>query len=1526
MPLICPRCNHNFASSQESYLFAARWHFLFADQAPTLLCRNSYDHPPPETFPADPLAALAKEDCARLIDLINAEHLSVDDLQPMEEAPGATPPTRWQGAYCDKEGKWSPVVLVWWPDEATLGIMFVEGLRLDATPRLGIATSTTGLQLAHSWTRDPSTGLIPNLDSVHLMDDPIIPDIRVPMPLLSNDIWKSLAGNTIMHRTIAEYDWASTALGPMHTWDTALVSNTFWLLNSGFPCVMFWGPERFLFYNDGAYFTWSYSPVLNAAGEIGGALTAVIETTANILTQRRVRCLHTLSTQMSKCSLVDEAIRVATALLAKDCPDVPVCLIYILDVKSNMLILKGASGLPDPHASMPSEIGLADSTVDSIWPMSEAVSSWGIHHMPVGSIWADASGGTWEDARPDHACVFGIRQSEKDPVLGVMVMGLNPRKRLDGPYREFCELIRMQLASGIQQARAYEQEKQRAEQLATLDKAKTEFFANVSHEFRTPLTLMLGPLADLLGAPGLSRVVREQLDVMNRATLRLLKLVNTILDFAGLESGRTSAQYVQSDVGTLTADAASMFRSAIEKGGLEFVVDVGSGPLLAYVDAAMWDKIVCNLLSNAYKFTLSGKIVLRLCKVPGSSGPLDEGVLRLSVEDTGCGIPAVAVKKLFERFYRVEGCAGRSHEGSGIGLALAMELVQIHGGKAWAESEPGLGTTMIVEIPAGSSHLPKDAVVAAEDVVTPQGNRDIRIAGFLAEALRWSDAGTRPSKSPSSESDSDVGMIPSKGLKSYRILLADDNADMREYVARLLETHYDVTVVNDGEEAYRVAKELIPDLIVSDWMMPGMSGIQLIAAIRQDPDLKYIPVILLSARAGEEARVEGLEYGADDYLVKPFSRKELMARVHTHLELGRLRNNLEAALMARESEFHLLCNMAPVGISRLESDGVVSFVNQTWIDIMGLSVEDADQWMSRVHPDDVEMVATQMLALKQRNPAAFSLETRIVIPDGMVKFVITHNAPLPQVNTNAVWFTAIVDVTETRRMQEERVAMLERKTEEERARANEADENRRHQETFIDMICHEIRNPLNGIINNADLLKDATDQRKLFYPLLSRYLKDAPGQEPESGMPMEIFTPATAPRADLPELLLRQDVEAIEAIQMCARHQQVITDDVLNLSKLRSKRIMLNPVWCDPADVLARVVRMFRAESAKKGVKLVALIKLTDGTTILFGGADSVPPIPDSVFIDADRLSQVVFNLLSNAMKFTEKAPTKLIEVVMELRDQETPPTLGPATLGSHSKPSPPLSLNPAARLAISVRDTGIGMTPEEQTALFQRFSQANGKTYKEYGGSGLGLFICKELVEYMDGTISVSSTRGKGTEFRAEVVCARRRVHAPSIAPALLTPNGALPSPDVVPKPEVQPSNVRLLVVEDNIVNQRVLQRQLEIVGFSYVVANNGIEAVDISGAEHFDVIIMDIEMPLMGGLEATRIIRARETAANVHHVPILGLSGNARDESRDRAMDAGMSGYMRKPYDRKQLFAALLKLVASDADGSIGEVPING
>jgi signal transduction histidine kinase len=730
-----------------------------------------------------------------------------------------------------------------------------------------------------------------------------------------------------------QLDWSRTPLGPVATWPQSLRISISTCLGSRFPILLWWGPDLVMLYNDAyrpilgdkhpkalgqagrecwpeiwdiigpmlvgvrergeatwsenlmlplerrgyreeCYFTFSYSPIRGDAAEVAGVFCAVNETTGHVIGARRLAMLRALAAAAGPASDVEAACARSMEVMRAYPADIPFALLYLGDGDPSGAELTASCG--------------SEPVGPAVWPLAEAAGfSGGLIVDDLATRLVCPPEGPWGEP-PASAMVLPLRPTGGGGAVGgFLVAGVSARLALDDQYRGFLDLVAVQVSTAIANARAHEEERRRAEALAELDRAKTAFFSNVSHEFRTPLTLMLGPLDDLLSAADdlLEPDQRETLTLVRRNGQRMLRLVNTLLDFSRIEAGRLRASYEPTDLAAYTAELASVFRSAAEKAGLRFVVDCPPLPAPVLVDRTMWEQIVFNLLSNALKFTFHGEVAVVLRPVERSAV--------LEVRDTGSGIAADELPRLFERFYRVRGALGRSTEGTGIGLALVQELARLHGGTVEAESSPGVGSSFVVRVPLGERELPASREVVRPAVPSP-------LAGaFLDEALHW-----LPGEEP--VRDARETSARSTPGSEETVLLADDNADMRAYLRRLLAGRYMVRDVADGAQALAAALTQPPDLVLADVMMPQLDGFGLLEALRADPRTARVPVVLLSARAGEEARVEGLAAGADDYLVKPFSARELLARVDSHLALARLRRRGEAALRESEARYRAL--------------------------------------------------------------------------------------------------------------------------------------------------------------------------------------------------------------------------------------------------------------------------------------------------------------------------------------------------------------------------------------------------------------------------------------------------------------------------------------------------------------------------------------------------------------------------------------------------------------------------------------------
>lgn len=751
-----------------------------------------------------------------------------------------------------------------------------------------------------------------------------------------------LAGGGDLGARMRQIDWASTPLGPVEQWPQSLRTCVRIMLTSRQPMFVWWGPELINLYNDAycsilggkhpealgkpasvvwreiwdqvepraatamktgegtydealllimerngypeeTYYTFSYSPVPNDEGGTGGIICANTDDTQRILGERQVKTLRELAAITVNARTSQEACELSAQALRGNRRDLPFALIYLLEADRKHAYLAASTGIRAGRVISPERVSVE---VDADWMFAGPVFSHELAVVDVSTV-PGLPHGDWPLA-PSKAVVLPVSGSGQTNQGGVLIVGLNPFRVLDDSYRGFLELVAGQISSSIANAQAYEEEKKRAAALAELDRAKTAFFSNISHELRTPLTLMLGPIEDELAVHRDSSAQRERLQLLHRNALRLLKLVNALLDFSRIEAGRVQAVYQPLDLASFTVELASVFRSAVERAGLKLVVNVEKLPEPVYVDREMWEKIVLNLLSNALKSTFEGEIAITI-------RPVGSG-MEMDVRDTGTGIPEHEIPHLFERFRRVEGARRRTHEGSGIGLALVNELVQMHGGTIGVESRVGEGTTFRVFVPFGSSHLPQDRIYG-DRVHAPT---TIGAGAFVQEALTWL---------PGQLSEHVGGMLQMESLSEIeasgiepiaRVLLVDDNRDMRDYVQRLLSHRFKVTTAVNGRAGLDMAVADPPDLVLSDVMMPEMDGFQLLASLRENARTKTVPVILLSARAGEESRIEGMEAGADDYLVKPFTARELLARVESHIRIARFRREAhehEAALV-----------------------------------------------------------------------------------------------------------------------------------------------------------------------------------------------------------------------------------------------------------------------------------------------------------------------------------------------------------------------------------------------------------------------------------------------------------------------------------------------------------------------------------------------------------------------------------------------------------------------------------------------------
>jgi signal transduction histidine kinase/CheY-like chemotaxis protein len=1146
-----------------------------------------------------------------------------------------------------------------------------------------------------------------------------------------------LTGGGEMGQLIRGYDWSKTPLGPVESWPQSLRSAVSILLPSKAQICMFWGPELITIYNDAyrpvlgqkhpsalgvavrevwseiwetglralfegvlqtgeafwasdwpfnlkrygfseeTFFDISYDPIRGESGKVEGLFCIVNESTARVISDRRLRTLRDLSLfAAAAAKSVTDACRNVAQILSSNPHDLPFALIYLLDKSGTNATLTGTAGIEAGTAAAPLNITIADSTVvdASCWPFNSVMqTNRAVEVNDVIERCGELSSGVWPEP-PHTAMVMPIGASGQDRASGFLVAGVSPRRPPDDQYRAFFDLLATQISTTVTNARAYEEERRRAESLAELDHAKTAFFSNVSHEFRTPLTLMLGPVADVLADLDGSAFApqRESLEIAYRNGLRLQKLVNTLLDFSRIEAGRVQASYEAVDLASLTSELASNFRSACERAGIELVVDCPELNEPVYVDPDMWEKIVLNLVSNAFKFTFAGRIEVSL----HTAGEQVE----LTVRDTGVGIPPEELPKVFERFHRVDVSRGRTQEGSGIGLALVRELVKLHGGAVKVSSVEGEGSVFTVSLPRGKEHLPPERINAARTATSTS----VGAAPFVSEVLRWlpqfadDEGGANRNETPKRESASE---------KRFRILLADDNADMRDYVTRLLSDRYDVLAVADGQAAWDAVEKRIPDLVLSDVMMPVLDGFEFLRRIRANPQTREIPVVLLSARAGEEARIEGLEASADDYIVKPFNARELLATVDGHVKTVNIRRESRHALGQQNRRLAVLWEAAGVLLTNREPDTMLRelfgrireslgldvyfnfMVNEKGecLEIVSCAGVDAETIRS-ISPLNFGQAVCGTVALRREPIVATYIQQS---SEPMVQLVkglgLRAYACNPLIAGGKLLGTLSFASRTRDSFDREEIEFLETISHYvtlayERLRLIEQlREQDQRKDEFLATLAHELRNPLAPIRNGVELIR------------------------------LSNGNPGTLDRATT--IMERQ-------VQQMVR----LVDDLLDVARISRNRLELRKEQVELESIVRSAVETSRPvlDGAQNDLKV------------------TLPAEP--VLLDADpvRLAQVFSNLLNNAAKYSE--PGGHISFAATQIDNE---------------------------LIITVSDTGIGIEPAKLSQIFGMFVQLDASERQIQTGLGVGLTLVQKLIQMHGGTVEARSEgEGKGSEF----------------------------------------------------------------------------------------------------------------------------------------------------------------------------------
>ncbi len=1155
---------------------------------------------------------------------------------------------------------------------------------------------------------------------------------------------------------------------------------------------------------------------------------------------------------------------------------------------------------------------------------------------------AEIPRGPWP-VPPETAVVVPLKSPGRAAPAGFVLAGVNPLKRLDPDYQGFYELMASHIAGALADARAYEDQRRRAETLAELDRAKTAFFSNISHEFRTPLTLLLGPLEEILSRPppdaqepaadrahDFSADDRQRLETVRRNAQRLHRLVNNLLEFSRLEAGRVQAAYAPVDLAALTADLASNFRAVAQRADLAFTVDCPPLPDAVHVDRDMWEKIVLNLLSNAFKYTFKGGITVTL-RARG-----DHAVL--AVADTGLGIPEDEVGRIFERFHRVQTAQGRTHEGSGIGLALVQELVRLHGGEVTVSSVLGQGSTFTVAVPFGCAHLPAELMAAA--VAGPE-KAAASARAFADEALRWMDnpgaAKVDDGNQPDVLFDGDSGpnalakFAHDDGGRRAHILLADDNADMCQYVSRLLAPYWDVQCVSNGQEALAAARARRPDLLLTDAMMPRLDGFGLLSALRADSAMRDIPVIMLSARAGAEARVDGLKAGADDYIVKPFDARELLARIGGMLALARLRRQSSLALRQSEARFRQLFDVSVTGIIVAKFDGTVVDANHAFLNMVGRTQEDLlagrVNWAVMTPPEfaQADARAGEQVRLAGRCEL---YEKQFIRKDGQRIWVLIGALKLG--DADDLVMGSISDISALK--QNERAIRINENRYRSLAEATSAlvwTTGRDGRivteipawEAFTGQTFAEYKN--NGWLNAlhpddaaamAKIWPEHVAQRKILDAVYRLRRRDGQYRYMVSrGVPMLnengevaewVGTVSDVHDATMAQLALKEAKEAAEqASQAKDQFLAVLSHELRTpLAPVLGALATLERQGELPAQVredLRLVKRNVELEArliddlldltriAKGKLELVrtridvhaALHHVVDMCHQDFADKHIAPTVAlhakrFHIQGDGARIRQIFWNLLKNAVKFT--------------------PSKGAISI---------VSRDAGDCIRVEVHDSGIGMDPEVIPNLFNAFEQGGTAITRQFGGLGLGLAITRTLTELHGGRVTASSAGpGKGAVFAVELPV------------TLNTKTGTgfqLPPPTAA-----APASLRILLVEDHADTAHVMQRLLRASGHQVALAGTVARALDAALAEPFDVIVSDLGLPDGTGLDFISELRRRRPDA----APAIALTGFGMEDDVIRTQAAGFATHLTKPVDPEHLERVILATVKAPAGGESG------
>ncbi|CAG8434299.1 2598_t:CDS:10 [Scutellospora calospora] len=1109
-------------------------------------------------------------------------------------------------------------------------------------------------------------------------------------------------------------------------------------------------------YLEEGYFSYSVSPILKEDGTFFAMMNLSEDTTHKVLSSRRLKLLGELGSRFNDAESLESACNIITDTLHKNDKDIPYALIYLIDnnnsnsrVKPRIAYLSATTfdkdqkmndkkskwHIPDKLLKTLEIVDLtrsADESYDEYVEIRRNVTthlflkckSWPIHlvikedkHVKV--ILNDES----------QAVLFPVKIESNNILSAILICGINPFRPLDEDYMEFLQSVVNQVGSILRRGVLREEEKNQMEMLADLNRQKVTLFQNISHELRTPLSLVLSPLDEAINLCIQEIEIHYLLQIVQRNTRRLLKLVNNLLQTSSIETGQLEIHYRKTNIAKLTKELAANFNNLASKLNIEYIIDVPNSDdfdqALQNNNRNYYIKILALLKgSNAFKHTQNGCIKVRLY-IDRESG---RDIIILEVSDTGIGISETDLKNLFQRFYRAESHQSRRYEGTGIGLALVKELITCHGGDISVTSKIDQGTTFKCQFLTGYEHLPTNKIYSGdEEILDYDEQLSSKQQWYLEENLQWIQNNHFENREYTMDQDiyrSSSWNVFHNNTK-HKVLIVDDNIDMRNYIEGLLRKDFDVCCACDGRDALQLLTNLptLPDLVLSDVMMPNMNGYELLNELRSNMETKLIPVILLTAKAGERFSIKGFDDGANDYIVKPFNSRQLIARIHTNIKLSKFRYQIISRLCKQEERKQLLISISDSILSGLDlkealskvvkevyqmipCDRIFIILSETQNRTMVALFEDPEtnseyNATNNLLPEQLKIeefleIEDQVDTFSAQNDNAFQinvshdtycvdtnrqvsmLSARIISNNRYFGWIKAHRSP------DYIWDEAEIElfqqISDQINIAINNVKLTREKMIKE-AHIEAINAANVVKTQILANTSHELRTPLGAIVGILSTIKDdnLTDEQR-----------------------------------GMINIMLHSSDTALSTI-----------NNILNAAKLEAHKLSLDNKAFDLFDLLENTIDIF---GETVGDKQIELILNYDMNTV-----------PRYVKSDPERLKQILIHLLSNSTKFTKKGE---IMVTISMKSWDI------TNENTENETSAQLHVIKKAKLLIEVNDTGVGINPEFMQSIWESYSMVDTSIVRQHNGSGLGLFISKQLVEINNGEIGAESKLEKGSKF----------------------------------------------------------------------------------------------------------------------------------------------------------------------------------